>query len=120
MTILQPVARLFAILWGWIWIIPIFVSIVGGVLALRAQRRRWIIHMCVFGCMLSALPAFIFLNGIIDPTTVEGPGPGDAFVALFYLLVMVLVGLGYSIFAGVLFWKRWPDTRKKTPLSKAT
>ena len=113
MTSLQPVERLFSVIWGWIWLIPILVTLVGGVLAQRAQGRRWIIHMCVFGCMLVALPAFIYLNGIVDPTTVESPGPGDAFVVLFYLLVMVLAGLGYSVFAGLLFLKRQRDTREK-------
>lgn len=64
--------------------------------------------------MLVALPAFIYLNGIVDPTTVERPGPGDGFVVLLYFLVMVLAGLGYSILAWVLFLQRRRDTPKKS------
>jgi hypothetical protein len=97
-------AHLFLIIFGWIWLAPIIVTIVGGVSALRAQGRRWIIHLCVFGFLLAALPAFISLWSTIDPNAASEPT--NAFTALLYLIVMVAFGLAYSIFALVLFYKR--------------
>lgn len=97
-------AHLFLIIFGWIWLAPIVVTIVGGVSAVRAQGRRWIIHLCVFGCLLAALPAFINLWSTIDLNAASEPT--NAFTALLYVIVMVAFGLAYSIFALVLFYNR--------------
>ncbi|WP_157644185.1 hypothetical protein [Bradyrhizobium sp. WSM2793] len=97
-------ADFFLIIFGWSWLAPIFVTIVGGVFALRAQGRRWIIHLCVFGCLLAALPTFVSLWGRIDPDAASEPT--NAFTALLYFIVMAGFGLAYSIFALVLFYTR--------------
>lgn len=97
-------AHVFWIIFGWIWLAPIIVTLIGGVFALRAQSRRWIVHLCVFGCLLAALPAFIYLWGLIDrPSASE---PTNAFMALLYLIAAVSFGLAYSILAFVLSFKR--------------
>lgn len=97
-------AHFFLTIFGWIWLAPIFVTIVGEVSALQALSRRWIIHLCVFGCLLAALPAYISLWSTIDPNAASEPT--NAFTALLYLILMVGFGLAYSIFALVLFYKR--------------
>ena len=98
------IAHLFLIIFGWIWLAPIVVTLAGCVSAVWMQGRRWIIHLCVFGCVLAALPAFISLWSAIDP--IAASEPTNAFTALLYLIAMVGFGLAYSIFALVLFYKR--------------
>ena len=100
----RRMADLFLVIFDWIWLAPIFVTIVGGVFALRVQSRRWIVHLCVFGCLLAALPAFLELWSTIDPDAAGEPT--NAFTALHYLIVMVGFGLAYAVFALVLFYNR--------------
>ena len=98
-------SRVFLIIFDWIWLAPIFVTIVGGISALRAQGRRWITHLCVLGALLAVLPAFIDLWSTIDPDAASEPT--NAFTSLLYLTVMAGFGLAYSVFAVTLFyWRR--------------
>lgn len=70
---------------------PIIVTLVGGVFALRTQSEKWIVHLCVFGCLFATLPAFIYLWGLVDrPAANE---PTNAFMAVTYLMAAVLTGL---------------------------
>jgi len=78
------IAHLFLIIFGWIWLAPTVVTLAGCVSAVWMQGRRWIIHLCVFGCVLAALPAFISLWSAIDP--IAASEPTNAFTALLYSL----------------------------------
>ena len=56
-------------------------------------------HVFVLAMMLLAPFAAIYLQGIIDPTTIQNPGPGDGFVLLLYLPELILSAAAYLIFA---------------------
>lgn len=47
------------------------------------------LHSLVIAAMLFVLPAFIFFQGVIDPTTIDGPGPGDGGIVLLYLAMLL-------------------------------
>ena len=61
------------------------------------SRRRWILHVSVLAMMLLAPFVAIYL-GIIDPTTIQNPGPGDGFALLLYQPELVLSTVMYLIF----------------------
>ena len=96
--------ELFLIIFNWIWLAPVIVTVIGGASALWSRSRQSIIHVCVLVCLLAALPAFIYLWGTFDP--IAAGEPTNAFAAAFYLVVMVLSGLAYTILALALYFKR--------------
>ena len=51
--------------------------------------------------MAIALPVYLRIQALLDPTTVLYPGPGDGFVVLIYLLLLVPSVIGYAIFCYV-------------------
>ena len=108
-------ARLFQSMMGLVWLAPIVIALIGVQVAYQMQGRRWPVHVCVFGSLLATLPAAIYLQGIIDPTTVEAPGPGDGFAVLAYLILMVPIGIGYSIFAGLFPGKQTAINQVRPP-----
>jgi hypothetical protein len=63
---------------------PPVLAVLGGIISLRLSRRRWIVHTITFVAMLLALPIYIHFLGVLEPASVQYPGPGDAFVALLY------------------------------------
>jgi hypothetical protein len=95
-------ARLFQKMMGLVWLAPIVIALIGVQIASQMQGRRWPVHVGVFGSLLATLPAAVYLQGIIDPTTVEAPGPGDGFAVLAYFILMVPISISYSIFAWAL------------------
>jgi hypothetical protein len=80
---------------------PVLIAISAGVLSLRLSRRRWIIHTAGFVAMAIALPVYLRIQALLGPTTVLYPGPGDGFVVLIYLLLLVPSVIGYAIFCYV-------------------
>jgi hypothetical protein len=77
---------------------PPVLAVIGGGISLRLSRCRWIVHTITLVAMILALPVYIYLEGVVDPTTVEYPGPGDGFVVLFYLASLLLTAIGYLPF----------------------
>src|ERR1700761_2224736 len=92
-------AKLFFMSLWLIWLTPIWVAVLGGTTSLHLSRRRWIVHVVVFAIMLLAPFAAIYLQGIIDPTSIENPGPGDGLALLLYAPELLLAVVLYSIFA---------------------
>jgi hypothetical protein len=79
-------------------IAPLLLAILGAIVSLQLSRRRWIIHAITFVAMVLALPIYIRIEGLVDPTTIQYPGPGDGFVVLLYGAVLLLTVIGYSAF----------------------
>jgi hypothetical protein len=93
-------------MFGSIWLAPIFLAILGCVLSARLSSRRWVLHSLVFAAMLFVLPAFIFFQGIVDPTTIDGPGPGDGGIVLLYLAMLVPSAIAYATIAWASYRQR--------------
>jgi hypothetical protein len=72
--------KLFAFLLGLIWLVPILLAALGIVVSSRVCSGQWIVHSLVLAAIALMLPAALYLQGVIDPTTVEYPGPGDGFM----------------------------------------
>jgi hypothetical protein len=85
-----------------IWLAPILTVILGVAASRRISRGRWLIHILVFAALVFALPATIYLQGYLDPTTIEGPGGGEGFVVLLYAAVLIPSAIYYGIFAWTL------------------
>jgi hypothetical protein len=54
--------------------------------------------MAAFIAMACALPVYLRIQALIDPTTILYPGPGDGFILLIYLLLLIPAVIGYAIF----------------------
>ena len=96
----------------WVPLAPIAISVCGILIASRLSRGRWIVHVAIVLAMLLAPYLSIYLREIADPTLIEGPGPGDGIVMLFYLTVLVLCLISYGVAATVL---RLRDKKAKPP-----
>jgi hypothetical protein len=102
-------------MFGLIWLAPILLAVLGRVVSTRLSSRRWIVHSLVFAAMLFALPALIYFRGLIDPTTIEGPGPGDGGIVLLYLAMLVLSALIYGVIAWTSYRARKRDDFSSLP-----
>ena len=54
---------------------PVLIAVSAGALSVRLSRRRWIIHTTAFVAMVIALPVFLRIQALLDPTTVLYPVP---------------------------------------------
>ena len=84
---------------------PLVLAVLGAIISLQLAYRRWIVHAITLIAMVLALPIYIYIEGVVDPTTIQYPGPGDGFVVLLYGVVLVLTGIGYLAFC---FFARAP------------
>jgi hypothetical protein len=74
------------------------VAVCGALLALRLRWTKWLVHFVVIA-MIPVVPLFaVFIEGILDPTTVEYPGPGEGLLLLVYLFTAGPSVIGYLIF----------------------
>jgi hypothetical protein len=92
-------AKLFALFLVLIWFAPLWIATLGTLVHVRLSRRRWIVHLAVLAAMLLAPISAVYLQGIVDPTTIQNPGPGDGLALLLYLPEMVLSFLIYALIA---------------------
>src|SRR5690348_10852143 len=79
-------------------IFPALVAVCGAVLALRLRRTKWLVHLVVIAAVLVAPFFAVYVEGLLDPTTLQYPGPGDGLALLFYLFNAVPSLLGYLAF----------------------
>jgi hypothetical protein len=77
---------------------PPLVAVCGAFLAFRLHWTRWLVHFVVITSVPVAPIFFVFIEGIVDPTTVDYPGPGEGLALLFYLLTAIPSLLGYLAF----------------------
>jgi hypothetical protein len=91
--------RLYLSLFVFLPFAPLVLAVFGGMISLRLSRRRWIVHTMTFVAMILALPIYVYFQGVLDPTTILYPGPGDGFVALFYPVILLPTALVYSVFS---------------------
>lgn len=92
-------AKLYFQFWPLIWLTPILIVAFGVILSRRLTRGRWLIHALVFAALILALPGSIYLQGLLDPTTIDAPGGGEGFVVLLYVVVLIPAAVYYGIFA---------------------
>jgi hypothetical protein len=92
-------SRLFFALSSWVLFAPIFIAIVAGVVTIQMLRYKWIVHTLAFAAFFFTFPVYHFIEGILDPTIIEYPGPGEGFGLLFYVINLVPTLIIYSVFA---------------------
>jgi hypothetical protein len=84
---------------GWVPFAPILIVGVAILVTLRMSKHKWIVHALTFAALFLTLPVYIWIGGVLDPTSIENPGPGDGFVVLLYFLALVPMAIGYAIYA---------------------
>jgi hypothetical protein len=107
--------RFYISLFGFVPFAPPVLAILGGITSLQLSRRRWIVHTITLVAMIFALPIYIYFLGVLEPTSIQYPGPGDGFVALLYLVILLPTTLVYSVFS---FFTR-TRTGQTRPLQKS-
>jgi hypothetical protein len=92
------VTKTLDVLWACLPLAPVAISILAGITSLQFSRRRWIVHTFAFAAMVFTPPIYLRIQSLLDPTTVLYPGPGDGFVLLLYLFLLIPSLAGYSMF----------------------
>jgi hypothetical protein len=80
-------------------VLPVLIVVTGAIVTRRMSRYRWVIHVLTFVGVFVALPVYIWVGAILDPTSLELPGPADGFVYLVCLLVAISSIIGYAVYA---------------------
>jgi hypothetical protein len=79
-------------------IFPLLVAVCGALLTHRLHRTKLLVHILVIAAILVAPLLAVYVEGILDPTTVEYPGPGEGLFLFVYLFTAVPSLLGYLVF----------------------
>lgn len=96
---MQTPAHYYFALLGCVVMAPLVMMMAGIFKTLRMSRHKWMVHVITFCAMVFALPAAIWIGGVLDPTTIEYPGPGEGFAALAYVFCLMPCALLYSVYA---------------------
>ncbi len=89
-------ARMLLLAWPFA---PLLIVPAAIVMTARISRVRWMAHVLTLVALLVAGPVCIWLQGILDPTTIKYPGPGEGLGVLLYLFNLVPATLIYSGYA---------------------
>jgi hypothetical protein len=81
---------------------PILVAVAGSLATARLARLRWVVHMSVFAAMFFAALAAVYLQGVFDLSTIHNAGLGDGLILLFYLPVLIISVVLYTVVAFVI------------------
>ncbi len=98
---MDALRRFYFSLGAWIPFAPLAILIAAIPITVRMSRHRWLGHVLALAAMLLALPAYFLIAGILDPTMIAYPGPGDGFVVLLYGFFLVPAFLLYAAYAWV-------------------
>jgi hypothetical protein len=109
---METLTRFYSSLAAWIGFTPIFIVGVAIFVTIRMSRYKWIVHVLTFSALLLTLPVYIWIRGILDPTTIEYPGPGEGFIVLIYLFYSVPMIVAYATYAWL--------TRRKSQMVVST
>jgi hypothetical protein len=86
---------------------PILILAAAVAVSFRMKRGRWIVHIVAFAAMLLSMPLYLKGRGILDPTSIEYPGPGDGFGVLLWLMFLVPCLVGYGMYV----WVPWKGVK---------
>src|SRR6185295_12761385 len=98
---MDALTKFYLALFLWMPLSPILILAVAVVVTLRMRRWKWIVHILAVVAMLLSMPLYLIGGGILDPTTIEYPGPGDGIAVLLWLVFLVGSMLGYAIYVFV-------------------
>jgi hypothetical protein len=107
--------RLYISLFDLLPFAPPVLAVLGGITSLQLSRQRWIVHTITLVTMVLTLPIYIHFLGVLEPSSIQYPGPGDAFVAMLYVVILLPTALVYSVFS---FFTRTRSDQTR-PLAKA-
>lgn len=79
-------------------IAPPVIVLSAGLLSRLVSRGKWMVHIAAFVATILVVPLFIRIQALIDPTTIQYPGPGDGFILILYALLWFPSAIGYAIF----------------------
>jgi hypothetical protein len=96
---MQTFTRSYFSLGPFIIFLPLLVVALAIFATLQMSKYKWVVHALAFAFIFFALPLYVWIGAILDPTIIEYPGPGDGFVYLLYAFVAVLTMIGYAVYA---------------------
>ena len=82
--------------------LPFLIVVIAMVAVRRMRTRKWIAHALAFSAMFLAVPVYVEIGAILDPYSVELPGPLDGLFYLVCMCIAVLTMIGYTICLAVL------------------
>lgn len=87
--------RLYLDLFSFLPLAPPVLAALGTLVYLRLPQHRWVVHAVTSLAMVFAFPCYVYFLGVLDPSSIQYPGPGDAFIWMAYLVVLLPTALVY-------------------------
>jgi hypothetical protein len=97
----------------WVAFAPIIIVFSAIFVTLKMSKHKWITHLLTFTALLLTMPVYIWIGGILDPSTIEYQGPGDGFVVLFYYFNSLPAVIIYATYA-------WLTRRRSRVVASST
>jgi hypothetical protein len=97
---MSALAKLHALL-PWAIFSPFIVVVVAVIATQLIKRGRWIVHILAFVAMVLLMPVYLHIQAVLDPTSIDYPGPGDGFGLLLWLYCLVPSIIFYAGYACV-------------------
>jgi len=110
---MEALIHFYLSLFVWVAFAPIIIIGAAIFVTLRMSKHKWVIHVLTFAAFLFTMPVYIWIGGILDPSTIEGPGPGDGFVVLLYYFNSLLTAIFYACYA-------WANRRRSCVVASST
>lgn len=107
--------RLYLDLFGFLPFAPPVLAALGALASLQFSRRRWIVHTITLVAMASVLPVYIHFLGVLERSSLQYPGPGDAFIWMLYMIVLLPTVLVYWLFSHLM--RKRPDRSAQRELN---
>jgi hypothetical protein len=110
---METLIHFYLSLFVWVAFAPIIIMFLAIFVTLKISTHKWIIHALTFAAFLFTMPVYIWIGGILDPSTIEGPGPGDGFVVLLYYFNSLWTAIFYATYA-------WLTRRRSRVVASST
>jgi hypothetical protein len=114
MLLMPDLATLRSLL-PWVIFSPLLVVVLACSVTQFMKKGRWIVHILAFAAMILPMPIYLHVQFVLDPTSIEYPGPGDAIGFFLWLFLMVLSIIVYAAYAWLIWWMRRDRRQARTP-----
>jgi hypothetical protein len=78
---------------------PFIIMFIAMMAARWIKRGRWLVHTLAVAAMVASMPIYLHIEGVLDPSSIEYPGPGVGFGILLWLFCLVTALILYAAYA---------------------
>jgi hypothetical protein len=92
-------AKLHHALQPWIVFSPVLILGAAVIATQLIKRGKWLVHTSAVAAMVLSGPVYLHIQDVLDPSSIEHPGPGDGLGVLMWLFCLALALILYAAYS---------------------